>query len=137
MMKPGKQSQQGAVLAMMLVILVLLMILTNVVITRYLSELSMGNQSYRKYQSLNIAEAGIQKAIYELNRTSGNYQGEKNTGFSNGKFSIEIHPSPSANYQVRVTGIALLQSRYIQKTVIVTELRKSNGSWKIVSWKEL
>ena len=82
------QSQRGATLAVMLVILALLVIFIHMVLTRYLSELTLSNQSYRKSQALQIAEAGLQKAIYEINRNPS-YSGERNTPFANGSFTIE------------------------------------------------
>ena len=123
--------QKGATLAVMLVILSLLVIFTHVVLSRYLTEITLSNQAYRKSQALQIAEAGLQKAIYEMNHNQG-YTGEKNTPFANGSFSIEIQHGNS----VTVIGTLISKSRYTQKVILQTVLKNQHAQFKISSWKE-
>lgn len=55
-------------------------------------------------QALAIAEAGIDKAVYELNQSSS-YSGESNTALGNGAFSVSVASINGNTKRLTVTGV--------------------------------
>ena len=58
--------------------------------------------AFASAQARTLAEAGIDKAVYELNQ-NGSYAGESNTALGNGKFSISIADIGSGSKRITVT----------------------------------
>ena len=56
------------------------------------SVLFKSNSSYslETVQALNLAEAGVDKAVATLNKTGGNYAGEDETSLGIGSYSVKI-----------------------------------------------
>ncbi len=84
-----KEQSSGHILAFALVVLGILFTLTTVSLQLVHREGASTNRSYLAYQSLNLAEAGAEHAIRQLN-TNGNYAGETNTPLGNGTFTVTV-----------------------------------------------
>jgi hypothetical protein len=129
-------NQQGATLVVVLVLIAFILILLGTILTKLENDMASGNVTYRNLQALNLAEAGVEKAIYELNRTNGAYTGEKNTNLGAGKFTVTVK-SVQGGYKITAIGVTRSAKKYTGKKVI-TALIQHNGAghWKIVSWQE-
>ncbi|MFB3896214.1 MAG: hypothetical protein ACE14V_07925 [bacterium] len=100
------------------------------------NDLALGTVAYHNTQALNLAEAGVEKAIYELNHTGGSYTGEKNTSLGAGKFTVTVK-SGQGGYKIMAIGETRSAKKYTGKKIITAQIqRSSNGHWKIISWQE-
>ncbi len=78
-------------------------------------------------QSRVLAEAGIDKAVYELNQNS-NYTGETHTALGAGTFTATIATIDSVTKQITVTGyVPSSTSPVSRKTIRILVMK--NGSW--------
>lgn len=91
-------------------ILLLALVVSSVVLTvtvgffnYYASSVHAGRYTLAATQARLLAEAGIDKAVYELNQNSG-YSGESNTALGNGTFSVSIASIDNNTKRVIVTG---------------------------------
>ena len=67
MVNPIKKCEEGSVLVISLAISTVILILLGVFLGSVVAEKRREERSYRSLQALNLAEAGIEKAIWELN----------------------------------------------------------------------
>ena len=82
---------EGQILIVSLVFVLILMALSGVLISLVFSHTQTGRVAYAKEQAMQIAEAGIDRAIYEINQPGGNsYSGEANTSLGLGEFSVSV-----------------------------------------------
>jgi hypothetical protein len=131
-----KPNQQGAGLISVLVFLSFVIILLGLLLNKLENEFASGAVVYHNLQALNLAEAGIEKAIYELTRTNGSYSGEKNTQLGNGIFSVTVQPA-KGGYLITSIGKTRTAAKYTGRKVITVQLqRQSSNHWKILSWQE-
>jgi len=85
-----------------------------------------------KEQALNLAEAGVDKAIWKLNETGGSYPGEENTALGNGTFTADINDISFVIKEIVSTGyVPNAQNPQAKKTVkIRTGLGTSTISFR-------
>jgi len=103
MKKNNYQRQKGQIILIGLVFFAVL-ILFSAAILRYVSTyLKSESQNIAKVQALQLAEAGIDKAAYELNQNSS-YTGESNTVLGNGNFTITVSSIDSTHKRVTSVG---------------------------------
>ncbi|KKQ66425.1 MAG: hypothetical protein US86_C0005G0036 [Candidatus Daviesbacteria bacterium GW2011_GWA2_38_24] len=94
------------------------------------SVLFKSNSSYslETVQALNLAEAGVDKAVATLNKTGGNYAGEDETSLGIGSYSVKITSIDSGTKYVEATGyIPNKQTSKAKKTVRV-KVSKGTGT---------
>ena len=131
-----KLNQQGAGLIVVMVFISLLLILLGLLLTKLENEFASGAVAYHNLQALNLAEAGVEKAIYELNRTSRTYTGEKNSNLGPGKFTVYVK-SAKGGYQITSIGVTLSAKKYTgRKTITALVQPTSANHWKISAWQE-
>lgn len=98
----SKRYEGGYVLVMTLVFLGVLFTIS----TAYLSFVTSSTRSVRtdvaNAQALSLAEAGIDKAAYQLNQ-SGSYTGETNTALGAGTFTTTVTSLDSSSKRISVT----------------------------------
>lgn len=129
-------NQKGAGLITVLVFVSLLLILLGILLNKLENEFASGTITYHNLQALNIAEAGIEKAIFELNRTNRTYTGEKNTALGNGKFTVTVQPS-KGGYLITSIGKTQSAQKYMGIKVVSALIQPTVlDHWKIVSWQE-
>lgn len=104
MLNKLNQEQSGQILVMSLIILTLLIINTVVIIGGSLSYNQSSKYSLQDVQAVNIAEAGLDKAIASLNKTAGNYNGESETSLGSGSYSVTISTIDASTKQIVSTG---------------------------------
>ncbi len=108
-MKPStlkNPRQRGFAVAYVLIIMILLAMISTSVFVVIAGNLLAVRRAHTRQLALNIAEAGVAKAIYELTRNPS-YSGETRTPFNPGEFSIEVTPQAGSRV-FSVTSTALL-----------------------------
>ncbi len=84
-----KGNQQGYILIFAMVFVAILLTLSTTLIGATTVHNKAESQTVASHQALQLAEAGINKAIYELNQNP-NYSGETGTSLGAGKITISI-----------------------------------------------
>lgn len=115
------QDQSGQVLLLAIVAVGLVLVNTLVIIGG--SQLFFQNTYYsvQAAQALNLAEAGIDKAIATLNATGGNYLGETEVSLGVGSFSVAItSPNPGTKIIESTGFIPSKDNPQVKRTIKVT-----------------
>lgn len=84
-------NHSGQVLIIALIILTVVAILTASLFDRTSNLIRFGAGSVTREQANSLAEAGIERALWQLNQTAGSYTGETNTTLgSTGTFTVTV-----------------------------------------------
>ncbi len=96
--------QSGQILVLALITVALVLVNTLVIVSG--SQLFSQNAHYnlQATQALNLAEAGVDKAITALNATGGSYSGELETSFGAGSFSVNVSTVNANTKVIESTG---------------------------------
>ncbi len=97
-----KSKQEGALMIIGIVVMAVLMVLSASVWGTTMLQIKAGRQSVSRTQLINIAEAGIDKAIYELNQ-SGSFVGETNVTVGEGQYTTTVSSIDASTKQVTST----------------------------------
>jgi len=82
---------------------------------------------------LNLAEAGMQKALAEFGAGRSHYAGEEGTALGDGTFSVAIAPGEaSGKYRVTATG-----ARNTAKATVIADIRVAGGEVRVERWQEV
>lgn len=88
---PTIHSKSGQVLVVAIIFLAVVLILAASLFARTAGFLRFGAISVQKEQATNVAEAGIDKALWQLNQTAGSYSGETDTALgTTGTFTVTV-----------------------------------------------
>lgn len=124
-MKNNYQSGQVLVLAIVVVGLVLvnsLAIIGGASIFRQNT-----NYSVESTQALDLAEAGVDKALASLNKTGGSYNGETETFIGNGSYSVTVTNKSGGVKGIQVTGYVPNKTNPKVKRMIAIDISKGSG----------
>ncbi|MDO8638690.1 MAG: choice-of-anchor R domain-containing protein [Candidatus Daviesbacteria bacterium] len=121
----SKQSGQILVLA----IIVAGLVLVNILLIIGGSQLFFQNTSYtvESAQALNLAEAGVNKALASLNKTGGNYNGETETFFGAGSYSVTVTNKGTSTKVITSTGYIPNKTNPKTKRTIQTQISTGEG----------
>ncbi len=139
-----RSSQQGAILAVTLIILVCLLVIVIPLLFKLIAQFRTTEKFYKSIVALNLAEAGVERAIWELNRglvspwqisfgTNGISLWTTLNDFPEGKalgdIDIRVDPSESPLYlKIESTGkVPWSDGQTIDRTVRVVVERKLNS----------
>jgi len=100
-----QRRQKGQIVVIGLVFFAMMILFSAAILVYVSTYLKSESQNIAKVQALQLAEAGIDKAAYELNRNSS-YTGESNTALGNGSFTVTISPIDSEHKRVTSVGTA-------------------------------
>jgi hypothetical protein len=103
------KNDKGMALILITAIFSTLFILVGTSLNRGSAEYSLIQRNYLNDIAFNLAEAGIEKAFYELSKPASTYEGETNTSLGKGTFSVQLRRSDSSNH-VEVIAIGVMQS---------------------------
>lgn len=117
-------NEKGQVLVLALVTVGLVLVNTIVIISGSQIFSQNANYSVQVEQAINLAEAGVDKAITSLNMTGGSYLGEETT-FGPGVFSVTIS-SPNPNTKV-VESTSYIPSKSNPKVKRTIKVNVSKG----------
>lgn len=98
----NKKSESGAVLLFTMVLFTIMILMMGAMATYTASEVASHRISVNKEKALNIAEAGVEMAIWKLNNQAG-YSGESNTSFGGGTYDISVTTVDSSKKTITVT----------------------------------
>lgn len=96
--------QRGQILSLLIVALsvILVGVLTTVAGSQLFFETS--KYSISSEAALNLAEAGVDKAVASINKTGGNYTGEQETFLGDGSYAVTITTKGAATKIITSTG---------------------------------
>jgi len=128
-----------------MIFVLLFVILLGVVTTLFVFSVSrtaiIVSRSERALRAFHLAEAGLEKAIWELRRRGSEYTGEAQTPFENGTFSVTVSctdPDRSV-YEVVSRGVVPASRRGPSRVVSAT-VRVSGSAGKrrihVTNWRE-
>ncbi len=95
----NKPKQQGQILILGIVIMAVLLTMSASLWGYTTLQIKSSRQAVSQSQALNLAEAGIDKAIYELNQDSS-FNGEADVAFGPGEFTTSVTSIDANNKQI-------------------------------------
>lgn len=119
--------QSGQMLVLSLVVVAVVMVSTLALIGG--SKLFYENTTYtnRSAQAVNLAEAGLDKAVASINATGGNYSGEAETILGDGSYSVTITTPNSGTKVIESTGFIPSKTNPKVKETIKAVVSKGVG----------
>lgn len=123
-MKNIKQ-ERGQVIILALVFLVAILLMMGALLSYTSSQILSHKTAVDKEKGLNIAEAGVELAIWKLNNQAG-YNGETDTNYGNGTFTVIFTNLSSSNKLVTVD--AYVPNRFTPVAHRTVQLITSLGS---------
>ena len=108
-MKKSPLKLKGEALLIGIILLTVILILAAALFSRVAGFLRFGSNTILREQALYLAEAGLEKAIWQLNETAGSYGGETGTYLPGkpdnlGQFSVTVESINSALKTITSTG---------------------------------
>lgn len=97
------EKQKGYLIIFAILFLAIFLAVASSILGYTTLNLSAVRQSYGQDQALYLAQAGIDKAISQLNQSSS-YSGESDTALGNGVFSVSVTAIDSSNKKITATG---------------------------------
>src|SRR3989344_722636 len=85
----NRKKQTGQVMLIVLVFMVIVLAFVSALVGYAQIQIRSHRQAVAKEQALNIAEAGIEKAVWKLNNETG-YTGETGTVFGAGIYNVTV-----------------------------------------------
>ncbi|GEM_PF-2697928 len=98
------KAKRGYIMVLALVFLVVLMVFTGALFSQTTNFLRFSARSTTDEQAINLAEAGIDTAIWNINLSPSTYSGETNTQLGPGTFTITVTPKTSTSKTISATG---------------------------------
>src|SRR3990167_9285099 len=96
--------QKGQLMIIAILFLAVILVLSAALFTSVAGFLRYGSNSILREQATHLAEAGIHKAIWQLNENPSGYSGEANTTLgTTGTFTVTIEDK-SATKEITSTG---------------------------------
>jgi len=93
------KNQKGQIFVVGLVFFAIMIIFSGAILVYVSTYIKAERQNIAKEQAMQLAEAGIDKAAYELNHNSS-YTGESNTVLGNGNFTVTVSEIDSGHKRV-------------------------------------
>lgn len=119
--------EKGQVLVLALVVVGLVMINTILIAGGSLIFFQNSTYTIQAAQALNLAEAGVDKALASLNANPSSYNGEGETFLGPGSFSVTVTTKDASTSIVKATGyVPNMASPKVKRTVSV-EVAKGDG----------
>ncbi len=114
------KSESGYVLILTVALLIVVFVMMGALLSYATSQIASHRSAVAKEQALNISEAGLEMAIWKLNNQGG-YNGETDTSYGNGVYTISIASVNSNTKTVTVTGYVPNSTKPVaHKTIKIT-----------------
>ncbi|MDZ4861185.1 MAG: hypothetical protein SGI88_19610 [Candidatus Hydrogenedentes bacterium] len=130
----NRRNDRGSALLVALVLTIILTSLVGGFIMMLNTSMSASNRAARMQVSMQLAEAGIDKAVAML-RSDIAYAGERDTPLGEGAFSVEV-VRLETDRRVRVVSTASLAPNGAHVTRIEADISLTPLGPRIVAWKE-
>ena len=121
MMTFSYRTSRGSIFLFSLIVSAIIMTVTTGFFNYFGSAVQSERFSLASAQALALAEAGVDKAVYELNQ-NGSYTGETNTILGNGMFSVSIVSIDNNTKRVAATGFVPNSTRPTATKVVQTNV---------------
>ncbi|MDO8487085.1 MAG: hypothetical protein Q7S45_02235 [Candidatus Curtissbacteria bacterium] len=97
--------KSGQILVITVIFLAVILILSTSLFTSVTAFLKFGSNSIMREQAVHLAEAGIDKTLWQLNQTAGTYTGETNTPVgTTGTFTVAVTDKSPGIKTITATG---------------------------------
>lgn len=134
-MRRIEDPKRGSALMLTVVALLIVAAFSTALLMNFHRTRARSTESVRHTVCLNLAEAGIDKALVELRRYPA-YVGESGTELGDGRFNVEVSAG-SAPSAYRVVSTAILDQARPTQTRITALVRFSpGGDAQILEWIE-
>lgn len=121
-------NRSGQILPLVIVIMGVVMVITLLLIGG--SQLYFQNTTYsvEAEKAINLAEAGVDKALESLNKTGGDYSGESETFVGNGSYSVNVSSVNSGTKIIESTGYLPDKAKARVKRVVKVTVSRGVGA---------
>jgi len=129
------KGERGTALILITAVFSSLFVLIGVSMTRGSSEYFLANRSYLNDVAFNLAEAGVEKALYEVSKPGSDYRGEKETPLGRGIFSVTLRPlDPAGSLEILATGtVQGPQSTQVEKKLrVLVQVEDKDSARKVI-----
>ncbi len=120
--------QRGQVLIISLIFMVVIMVLAVGLLGFVFQNVAATRNALAKEQALQVADAGIDKAIFKLNQTAGAYMGETDAVLGTGVFDVAVSVITSNRREITSSGYVPDKSNPRAKKTVKVEVIISNTS---------
>jgi Tfp pilus assembly protein PilX len=122
--------KKGSILISSVIILTTLLAITLGVSSAVLSTNIKTAKAYRSVSALSYAEAGINKALWEINQAASSYTGESNnTELGGGAFDVELSVACGLNCKLIIaTGYVPTKANYLAKKTVRVKVKDAPSS---------
>lgn len=124
---PPTSSQSGQIFILAIIVLALILVNTVIIIGNALTLKSNSTYSLNDIQATSLAEAGIDKAVASLNATGGSYNGETETPFGVGTYSVTVTNVDLSTKIIQSTGYVSSQANAKAKRTVSIQISKGVG----------
>lgn len=118
--------EKGQIIVLTLVVISLVLFTTLFIISGSLLYSQNTNFSLQSAQAINLAEAGVDKAIASLNSSAGSYSGDSATVFGSGEYLVTV-TTLGNNKVIESTGYVPSKSNAKAKKVVKVQVSKGTG----------
>lgn len=122
-----KRSQSGQILVLVFIALGVVLFTVLFIIAGSQVYFQNAQYSYNAEAAVAVAEAGVDKAIASLNKTGGSYNGETETPFGNGSYSVTITNKDVSSKILQVTGYIPNKANPVSKRTISLQVSQGAG----------
>lgn len=115
----NSEFKRGQILVITVIFLAVILILSTSLFTRVTAFLKFGSNSIMREQAINLAEAAIDKTVWQLNQTGGTYTGEADTAVgTTGTFTVTVTDKSPGIKTITATGFVPNSAAPKEKQVI-------------------
>lgn len=101
-----RTNQSGQILIISLIFMTVMLVLSGGLLNYVQQNTKIARRSLAAQQSLGLADAAIDKAIYQLNASGGTYPGETGTTLNTGAFDVSVTNISASVKEIAATGYA-------------------------------
>ena len=131
-------NNRGMALFMALCLLVVMGGLASIFVLNITYTLSFFHKQLKSQTAFNLAEAGIESAIWNLSRPKSEYQGEKDTGLGEGTFTVTVEKSETGAGHVKVISRGFYPDSVNPKSeCTLMAILDAGKDIKILLWKQV
>lgn len=120
-------NEKGQLFIFSLIVMSLVALTTVSLISGALTFKQNTNYSTNEVQAINLAEAGIDKAVASLNATAGNYNGDSEIQLDTGSFSVSITNIDASTKKITSTGYVPGKANPKSQKTIEMQISKGIG----------
>lgn len=113
---------RGQILILTFIFMGVILIITASLVAFVHQNVTATRRALAKEQARLLAEAGIDKAVWQLNQTAGAYTGESNTALGTGIFDVSVANLSGTSRELTVTGYAPNKTAALGKSQIKVQV---------------